>query len=250
MPSPFALRNIASIVLISAALVACMNGEPDARPPDRPPALVRVEVVEPETIELSRDFSGRVRGVLDVDVRAQVPGILLARRYEEGAEVSQGHSLFLLDPEPFEVALQAAEANKADADAALAQAQREWRRNEQMYAGDAVSQREYDRARADLELAQAGQKRAAAAVAEARLNLRHTEVYAPIGGVTDIEAVSEGALIERGTLLTRITQLDPVQVVFALPENAARQLRGSANRNIELRWRGSTPLLRTLQRSP
>lgn len=69
MPSPFALRNIASIVLISAALVACMNGEPDARPPDRPPALVRVEVVEPETIELSRDFSGRVRGVLDVDLR-------------------------------------------------------------------------------------------------------------------------------------------------------------------------------------
>lgn len=169
-----------------------------------------------------------------MEVRARVDGILEERLYREGQVVNEGDALFRIDPEPYEIALRRAEAERANAQAAYNQASREWRRIASLYERDAVSQRERDRALSEFELAEAQRAVADAAVRDAQRNLRYTEVQAPLSGTTGLEVLPEGSLIERGTLLTRITRHDPIHVRFALPEGdaavqrAARQARLAA----------------------
>jgi membrane fusion protein (multidrug efflux system) len=143
---------------------------------------------------------------------------LQQRLFREGEEAGQGDILFQIDPKPFAVALDAAKANHRTATATLNQAEREWLRTSRLYEQNAVSQREYDNARSTFELAQANQSLAQVRVAQAQLELSYTRVEAPISGVTSLEAVSEGNLVERGTLLTSLVQLNPIHVRFSLPE--------------------------------
>lgn len=194
----------------------------------RPPSPVTVSRVQPTDTEQIRAYPGRVYGAREVNVRARVQGILQQRLFKEGEEVKQGTILFQIDPEPFQVALEAAKANRHTATASLNQAEREWRRTSRLYEQNAVSQREYDNARSAYELAQANQSLAQSQVAKAQLELSYTRVEAPVNGVTGLEAVSEGNLVERGTLLTSLIQLNPVHVRFSLPE-ADADLRRNAN---------------------
>lgn len=190
-----------------------------------PPPAVTLSVVELDSVEIFGDFTGRTRGAREVEVRAQVGGILEQRLFMEGENVNAGAPLFQIERAPYEIALRRAEAELADGRANLNQAEREWRRTSALFSQNAISERERDRALSQFELAQARVAMAEAGVAEARLNLGYTAVRAPIAGASGLNALSEGNLIERGTLLTTVTELDPIHVVFALPQNdrAARQ---------------------------
>jgi membrane fusion protein, multidrug efflux system len=217
-------------------LTGCGRGDetqnPD--PSQRPPSPVTVLRVAPEDVAVPADYAARARGAREVEVRAQVAGSLLRRLYTEGAQVEVDAPLFQIDPEPFVLALATAEAELADAQARSAQAQREWDRARGLFQQDAVSRRERDLAQAEYELAGARAARAEAALAEARLQLRYTDVRAPLAGVTDRESLPEGSVIERGALLTRITQRDPVHVLFALPETDALHYRRNGVREVAL----------------
>ena len=103
----------------------------------------------------------------------------------------------------------------------LEEAEREWRRVERLYERDAVSERERDRARSAVTLARAGVSVAEAQVTQARLQLDYATVEAPVSGMTGMEEVPEGSLVDPGTLLTTIVQHDPVHVRFAFPEDDA-----------------------------
>ena len=190
-----------------------------------PPPPVSITEVQTEDVTIREDYAGRVRGAREVAVRARVEGVLEERLYDEGKVVEQGEPLFRIDPEPFEVALQAAKAQLQSAQADLSQAEREWNRVSSLYQKNAVSERERDNAQSAFELAQAQVAVAEAEVARAELELGYTDVEAPVTGVTGLETQSEGNLIERGTELTHITQMNPVHVRFALPENDAAARR-------------------------
>ncbi|WP_114417970.1 efflux RND transporter periplasmic adaptor subunit [Marinospirillum perlucidum] len=187
----------------------------------RPPAPVTLAPVSTDDVEVSVDYAGRVKGSRQVEVRARVGGILEERLYVEGQRVEEGDPLFKLDTEPYAIALQIAEANRRTARANLDQAQRELNRITDLYARNSISQREKDQAVTNLELAEASLTQAEAAVADAQRNLRYTQVTAPISGITGLETLSEGSLVDAGTLLTSITQNHPVHVRFALPESDA-----------------------------
>lgn len=135
--------------------------------------------------------------------------------------VERGDALFSIDPEPFEARLQEALAQRESARADLEEAEREWRRIERLYERDAISERERDTTRSAVTLARAGVSVAEAQVTQARLQLDYATVEAPVSGVTSLEAVPEGSLLDPGTLLTTIVQHDPVHVRFALPEDDA-----------------------------
>ncbi|MFN3460090.1 MAG: efflux RND transporter periplasmic adaptor subunit [Oceanibaculum sp.] len=218
------------MVALGLSVAACedqksANASAPAAPP---PPEVLLKTVEAKDIPISYEYAGRVAGSREVEVRARVSGILMERTYTEGELVKQGDLLFLIDPAPYEAALAQAEAMLQQQQANLAQADREWKRISALFERNAVSARERDSALSTLELAKATVAGARAELRTARINLDYTRVEAPISGVTSQEAVSEGSLVGTGqdsSLLTRISQLDPVYVNFAVPDAESLQLR-------------------------
>lgn len=192
-----------------------------------PPAAVVVQQAKPADVTVRQDYAGRARGAREVEVRARISGILEQRLYEEGQMVREGDALFRIDRKPAAAALQRARAQRQVAEADVQQAEREWNRISSLFERNAVSERDRDSAQSALELARANLAVANAGVAQAELDLGYTDVTAPISGVTSLEDFPEGSLIDTGTLLTTIVQLDPVHVRFALPENDANIRRAA-----------------------
>lgn len=209
---------LAASFLVAVVLTACADKNDNAAASAPPPPVVTTLVVEPQTADLQRSYPARVRAINDVEVRAQVSGILRARNYQEGVRVKAGDVLFEIDPAPYEARLQQADAERERARAQLRQAQREWTRVDSLYRSKTVTARQHDEARSVLDLAQAAVANAEAARRTAAIDLGYTKVVAPIAGVTGLQAVSPGNLVNPGALLTSIRQLDPVHVLFSTPE--------------------------------
>ncbi len=217
VPRGLLVAGLSSFLL----LVGCSNDESDGQQGGMPPAAVVVETANTEDVSVRQDYAGRARGAREVEVRARIQGILEERLYNEGQMVREGDALFRIDRKPAEAALQRARAQSQVAQADLRQAEREWNRISSLFQRNAVSERERDSAQSAQELAEANLAVANAGVSQAELNLGYTEVTAPVRGVTSLEDFPEGSLIDTGTLLTTIVQLDPIHVRFALPENDA-----------------------------
>jgi membrane fusion protein (multidrug efflux system) len=149
-----------------------------------------------------------------------VTGILQRWNYREGAAVRAGDSLFTIDPAPFQATVTRAEADLASAEARQAQAQRTAARLKPLYEAKATSQRDYDDAVSAEQIAAAEVKAAKARLTEARLDLQYTRVEAPISGITSRALQSEGSLVQaQQTLLTTLSQLDPIYVIFSFTES-------------------------------
>lgn len=183
---------------------------------------VNVEVMQMHDIPLKFEFAARAQGSKETEVRARVGGILLKRNYIEGAEVEEGSVLFEIDPEPYQVTLDQAKAKLEQIRAELKNAKTQLDRTKKLFEQKYASEKAYDDAVAAYDSLQASLLLAQAEVDAARLNLDYTQVKAPISGLTSMEAQSEGSLIStsgNSGLLTNITQLDPIYVMFSLSEN-------------------------------
>ncbi len=200
-----------------AGLLGCNKAADSAAAPPAPE--VTVVTVQPRDLPVSFEYVGQIAGVREVEVRPRVSGILEHWNYKEGAPVKAGDSLFTIDPEPFRADLAKAEADLASAEASLAQAARNAARLKPLWEAKAVSQKDYDDAVSMEQVAAANVKAAQAAVTQARLNLSYTRVEAPISGITSRALKSEGSLVEaQQTLLTTISQIDPIHVIFSFTE--------------------------------
>lgn len=215
--SSLAIRGTIA-VLVLAALTACQKSPPQAGA--RPPPEVVIVVAQPQDMPASYEYVAQIAGVREVEVRPRVSGILEKWNYTEGARVAAGQSLFTIDPEPFRAALGRADAALASAQANLDLAKRNAGRLKPLFEARAVSQKDYDDAASAEQIAIANLKGAQAAVTEARLNLSYTRVEAPISGYTSRALQSEGSLVQaQQTLLTKISQIDPVHVIFSFTES-------------------------------
>jgi len=201
------------------------------------PALTDVGIViaAPSSLPITLSYTGHTAGSRQVEVRARVSGILLARRFEEGKPVTQDQILFQLDPEPARAGLAQAQAELALQRAQVAQAERESARIVAMAAQGLVSQLQRDQAMSATEIAGANRLAAEARLRKAELDLSYTQVRAPIAGLASNEARSEGSLVTAGTessLLTRIVQADPLYVEFTVPDSEAATLRAGQAANL------------------
>ena len=171
---------------------------------------------------------GRTEGSKEVEIRARVSGIVQKHLYNEGSFVRAGAPLFQIERAPFEIALAQAKAAADQAEATNDQARREADRVAGLLANAAVSKRIAEEAATAYRSATAQLAAARATVREAELNLSYTSVVAPIAGVTGRALHSEGSLVTANTdssLLTTISQTEPVWVRFALSEAEHDSLR-------------------------
>ena len=191
------------------------------------PSPVTVETIAVRPLNLSTDLPGRIESVRVAEVRARVPGIVLHRHFEEGADVKAGQMLFQIDPAPFRAALSRAHGELARAEAVLAEAKAVAQRYAPLVKIEAISQQDFDSAQAAYKSAQAQRQSAAAAVETAQLDLGYANVTAPISGRIGRALVTEGALVGQGeaTPLATIQQLDPIYADFRQPVGEALRLR-------------------------
>lgn len=227
----FAARGAALTLAVSGLLFgACEKSSEGEGPPAGmapPPAQVTVVTVQPRTVAVPYELTGRLEGSREVEVRARVSGILLQRAYAEGRPVRRGQTLFTIDPAPYRAEVQAAQAQLEEERARLSRAEREKARLEPLVAERAVSQRDFDEASSEVEQARAAVGSAKARLDRAKLDLSYTRVDAPISGVTSRAEHSEGSLVGPGesSLLTRISQVQPIWVRFSVSDQTLQALR-------------------------
>lgn len=226
----FKLKQLSYAAYISVLLCLVLGGCHDKKQKKGmpPPPEVSVLKIIPKTVSPSEEYTGRTAGILQVDVRAQVGGIILKRTYVEGSPVKKGDILFIIDPAPFQAALDQAEGTLEDSKASFEYAEKEWKRIRGLFKKKAVSAKERDEALSQFDQTRALVEQSAAAVEIAKINLGYAYVRAPITGITSKEKRTAGNLVGTGqddNLLTQMTQFHPIYVNFSYPDSNILQLQ-------------------------
>jgi len=180
-------------------------------PPVVPPPEVAVVTIAPQPVVLTTELPGRTAPHLIAEIRPQVNGLIQNRLFTEGADVQAGQALYQIDPAPFQAELDKAKAN-------LTALRSRAKRAEELLAGKAVSQQDFDDADAAL-------KQAEAEFEMARINLAYTRITAPISGRIGKSSVTDGAIVTayQPVPVATIQQLDPIYV--DVPQSTADLLR-------------------------
>lgn len=198
-------------------------------PPHPPPATTEVGVttLQPGAVALQSELPGRTVAFMMSDVRPQASGILKRRLFEEGATVSAGQLLYLIDPASYQAAYDQASADLANAEAMQASSALKDARYEQLIEMQGVSKQEADDARATHLQAVASVALKQAALESARINLGYTQIRAPISGRIGKSTVTAGALVtaNQDSALTTIRALDPIYVDLTQSSAQLLQLR-------------------------
>jgi membrane fusion protein (multidrug efflux system) len=216
----FSHRRVIVAAATAALLAACGQSQQGGGFHGFPPAEVTTVKVTPKTIPTTYEYVGQTTGSKEVEVRARVTGILERKLFQEGSPVRAGQVLFVIDPKQLAAQTAALEAEVTRAQAQKAQADRELARLKPLAEKRAVGQKEADDAASNAELALAAVRAAEARLAEVKLNLGYTRVVAPITGLSSRAPKSEGSLVNANeTLLTTISQVDPMWIPFAIAEN-------------------------------
>jgi len=161
------------------------------------------------------DYVGRFVAVNSVDVRPRVSGYVQSIGFRDGQIVRKGQVLFVIDPRPYEAALTQARGQQAHAQATLDTAKVELTRAEKLLADRAISEQEYQTRLAAEQQAAADLITAQGQVQTAALNLQFTHVVSPLNGRISDRRIAVGNLVTQDTtILTNITDLDPIWFTF------------------------------------
>ena len=217
LPSRRGLGPLA--VLLAVALSGCGD-----KPAPQAAAPLPVTVAQPvkRTVTDWDEFTGRFEAVEEVQVRARVGGFVTSVEFKDGAFVSTGDLLYVIDPRPFEAVAEQANGQLSDARAKAELGKRELDRALTLNRTEAVADSIVDQRRQALQAANAAILQAEGALKAAELNIEFSHVIAPIGGRVSRHLVSVGNLVQGSdggsTLLTSIVSLDPIYVYFDMDE--------------------------------
>lgn len=208
------LRVFAPVLLALACVVVAGCGVRQA-PVAPPPAMVTIATPLAANVVDWDDFLGQFVAVDSVDIRPRVSGYLRSVGFRDGDFVRKGQILFVIDPRPYQAALDQAKGGLAHAQAALVNAKEQAVRGATLLAAKAISQQAYEILVATQRQAGADVLSAQAAVNTAALNLAFTRVTAPLAGRVSDRRVAPGNLVTADTtVLTNIVNLDPIRFAF------------------------------------
>jgi RND family efflux transporter MFP subunit len=240
-----------SLGLIALALLltalACSNGNVRAAaPPPRP--VVEVTPVIQKDVPIQGEWVGTLDGYVNAQIQPQVSGYLIRQDYQEGAFVKKGQLLFEIDPRPFQAALDQAKGQLAQAEAQMANADINVKRDIPEAEAHAIPQSQLDTDSQSLLGAKAAVEADQAAVEAAALNLGYTKIISLIDGIAGITTVQVGNLVVQSTVLTAVSQVNPIKVYFPISEQEYLRLAdGGAPGSVDwLRRVSRIPLKLTL----
>ena len=194
------------------------------RPAAVPPPSVAVAMPVQANVADWTDLTGQFSAVNQVVLRAQVSGYLTEIHFKDGQIVHKGDLLFVIDPRPYEIQLEQANAQFQTASATLALGNKQLERSARLNRVAVESDEHLDESTQSQRAAAAAVKAAEAAIHAAQLNIEFTRIVAPFSGRVSRRHVSIGSLISGGpgattaTELTTIVSLDPIYLDFDMSE--------------------------------
>ena len=223
----------ATVLLLGTGLLSgCGNKNTSAAGPP-PPMPVTVVKVQQTDVPLTGEWVGTLDGYVNAQIQPQVSGYLIKQNYKEGALVSKGQVLFEIDPRPFQAALDQAKGQLAQAKGQVQQAQAQLQlaeinvnRDTPLAEARAIAQSQLDndtqqkaQTEAGVASAKASVAAAQAAVENAELNLGFTHVRSLITGIAGQATVQVGNLVNNQSVLTSVSQLDPIKAYFSISDS-------------------------------
>ncbi len=210
------LFMLAMVVMLALALQGC-GGVKASAPPAKPPEVQVADVLQKD-VPIVSEWTATLDGFVNAQIQPRVAGYLIKQNYKEGSFVHKGQVLFEIDPRPFVAALDQAKGQLAQAEAALGKAQQDVKRDQPLAEARAIAQSQFDNdIQAELG-AKAGVATAKASVEQAQLNLGFTQVTSLIDGIAGIAQTQIGNLVSNTTVLTSISQVNPIKAYFSISE--------------------------------
>jgi RND family efflux transporter MFP subunit len=183
-----------------------------------PPPEVGTAVPLQQDVTIYDAYPGRLSARDSVDIQARVSGLLQSIEFTDGQRVKKGDLLFVIEPNAYEAAVQAAEADLSQAEASLKLAEATLARNQRAFKTKAVSELDLLSAEAQRDGAAGSVLEAQAALETAQLNLSYTRILAPMDGRMAAGTMSVGNVVNVNTLLGRLVVEAPVNVEFNVAE--------------------------------
>lgn len=218
------LTLFAVIAVVAAQIVESRRGEAAAKPGGergaQGPVPIVAGVVEKKDLPIFLDGLGTVQALNTVTVRARVDGEIMKVAFTEGQDVKAGDLLVEIDDAPYRAAYDQAFAKKGQDEAQLANAQADLARYTDLAGKKVISSQQFDTQRALVRQWDATVRADEAAVASAKVQLDYTKIAAPIDGRTGIRLMDQGNIVHASdqTGLVVLTQLQPISLIFTLPE--------------------------------
>lgn len=208
------------LLTVGAGLLAgCGKSVNASSPSSRPAMPVSVAKAESTDVPLIGEWVGTLDGYVNAQIQPQASGYLIRQDYREGTQVREGQILFEIDPRPFEAALEQAKGQLGQAEAQLALAEINVKRDTPLAEAHAIARSQLDNELQQEAGAKATVETAQAAVATANLNLGFTKVRSLITGVAGQATTQVGNLVNTQSVLTSVSQLNPIKVYFSISDS-------------------------------
>jgi RND family efflux transporter MFP subunit len=208
---------VASLLLL-LAITACGRGNVQAAAA-APAPEVRVAPVIQQDVPVFSEWVATMDGYVNAQIRPQVSGYIIKQEYKEGSLVRKGQVLFEIDPRPFKAALDRAKGDLAQAQAQLGKSILDVERDTPLAEARAIAKSQLDNEIQAKRGAQAAIESNKAAVEQAELNLEWTKVTSLVDGIAGIAQVQMGNLVGSNSILTSVSQVDPIKAYFPISEH-------------------------------
>lgn len=218
-----------ALLFIATSLVSgCNNKAVSASSAAQPALPVSVIRIEPTDVGIASEWVGTMDGFVNAQIQPQANGYLIRQLYQEGSEVAKDQVLFEIDPRPFQAVLDQAEGQLGQAKAQLALAQINVKRDTPLTEAHAIARSQLDNEIQQQAQAEANVKTAEAAVETAKLNLSFCQVRSLISGIAGQATVQVGNLVNTQSVLTSVSQLNPIKVYFSISDSEYLALTNQA----------------------
>lgn len=220
--------GLAVTIAICAVLAGCGSQSTKSAKANAPPPAVPVGVATVKQGDFNVYITGlgSVQALNTVSLKTRIDGQIMQVNFREGQDVKAGELLIVVDPRPYQVALTQAEANLQKDEAQLTNAKAQYERNKVLYEQGVIAKQDLDTLEASFGTYEGTIAADKAAIDNAKLNLTYCYIKSPVPGRVGLRLVDPGNYVTAasGTAMIVITQLQPISLVFTIPEDQLQEV--------------------------